>query len=397
MHVLEALWRRTGRAPVRVAFDDGTAIEGATSDAPTLHVRDRRTLWRLLWDPELAFGEAYEDGRVGVDGDLLAFLEHAYRGWHDQRWDRLHHALRSAGRRFGDLVGTRRDVQSHYDLGNDFYRLWLDRQLVYTCAYFERPEAGLEEAQVAKMEHVCRKLRLRRGERVIEAGCGWGALALHMARRHGVRVRAFNVSREQLRYARDRARREGLSERVEFVDADFRAIDEPADAFVSVGMLEHVGLANYGALGAVIDRCLDRNHGRGLLHFIGRDRVRPLNTWTRRRVFPGAYPPTLAQVSERVLGRRGLSVLDVENLRRHYALTLDHWRRRFEASADRVSALFDDRFVRIWRLYLAGSEAAFAAGSLQLFQVTFARSEDAALPWTRADLYADHARTAAVV
>jgi cyclopropane-fatty-acyl-phospholipid synthase len=237
------------------------------------------------------------------------------------------------------------------------------------------------------MDHVCRKLRLRPGETVIEAGCGWGALALHMARRWGVRVRAFNISREQLRYARERAQAEGLADRVEFVDADVRAIDGTADAFVSVGMLEHVGLANYRALGEVIDRCLDPVHGRGLLHFIGRNQMRPLNAWVRRRVFPGAYPPTLAQVVERVLQPRELSVWDVENLRLHYALTLDHWRRRFESEASRVAAMFDERFVRTWRLYLAGSQAAFSTGNLQLFQVAFGRGRDDAVPRTRADLY----------
>jgi cyclopropane-fatty-acyl-phospholipid synthase len=388
--LLDRLRRLLVRARVRVVLWDGTELTSPDAGSATLLVRDRRTLLGVLWDPEQHFGDAYADGRLEVRGDLVPFLEATYASWQDKPWSALGRAARFVGRRVDDLAATRKDVQSHYDLGNDFYRLWLDDSLVYTCAYFERPDVTLEDAQVAKMEHVCRKLRLRPGETVIEAGCGWGALALHMARHHGVSVRAYNISSEQIRYARDRARREGLADRVEFVDADFRGIQGTADAFVSVGMLEHVGLANYRALGEVIGRCLDPVRGRGLLHFIGRDRMRPLNTWIRRRIFPGAYAPTLPQAIERVLGPCALSVLDVENLRLHYALTLDHWRRRFESAAARVAAHFDERFVRTWRLYLAGSQAAFSTGCLELFQVTFGRSRDNDVPWTRASLYHEH-------
>jgi cyclopropane-fatty-acyl-phospholipid synthase len=388
--LLARLQRALARTPVRFVLWDGTELSPAGGSEATLFVKDRRTLLGLLWDPELHFGDAFADGRVEVQGDLVSFLEACFGSWRDAPLHAVGRAARSMGRGFGDIVGTRQDVQRHYDIGNDFYRLWLDRDLVYTCAYFEEPGATLEAAQRAKMDHVCRKLRLRAGETVVEAGCGWGALALHMARHYGVRVRAFNISREQVRYARERARAEGLADRVEFEDADFRSIREAADVFVSVGMLEHVGLANYRALGDVIDRCLHPAHGRGLLHFIGRAQLRPLNAWVRRRVFPGAYPPTLGQVMERVLEPRRLAVRDVENLRLHYALTLDHWRRRFESAADRVAEMFDRRFVRTWRLYLAGSQAAFATGSLELFQVTFGRGRDNGVPWTRAGLYAPH-------
>ena len=163
------------------------------------------------------------------------------------------------------------NVGHHYDLGNDFYRLWLDRRMVYTCAYYATPEMSLDEAQEAKLDLVCRKLRLRAGERVVEAGSGWGALALHMARHYGVSVRSFNLSHEQVAYAREWARKDSLDDRVEFVEDDYRNVSGRYDAFVSVGMLEHVGPAHYEALGEVIDRSLPPDRGRGLLHFIGRD------------------------------------------------------------------------------------------------------------------------------
>ena len=280
---------------------------------------------------------------------------------------------------------SRDNIRHHYDLGNAFYQLWLDRQLSYTCAYFPSPEITLEEAQIAKMDHVCRKLRLQPGEKVVEAGCGWGALALHMATRYGVHVKAFNISREQIAYATERARALGAGARVEFIEDDYRNIRGRFDAFVSVGMLEHVGRENYHELGGLIDRVLERD-GRGLIHSIGHLRPDPLNAWIEKRIFPGAYPPSLREMLE-VLEPCSFSVLDVENLRLHYALTLEHWLRRFDDARERVREMYDERFVRAWRLYLCGAQAAFRAGEMQLFQVLFARQFTNEVPWTRAHLY----------
>jgi cyclopropane-fatty-acyl-phospholipid synthase len=253
--------------------------------------------------------------------------------------------------------------------------------MIYTCAYFPRADATLEEAQIAKLDLVCRKLRLTPGEIVFEAGCGWGALALHMARNYGVTVRAFNISHEQILFARERAAREGISN-VEFVEDDYRAISGHCDAFVSVGMLEHVGTRHYEALGRVMDRTLGPD-GRGLLHFIGRNQPRQLNRWIRRHIFPDAYAPTLDEVCAGVLRPANFSVLDVENLRLHYALTLRHWRERFEKHEPAVREQYGAEFVRTWRMYLAGSEASFVSGSVQLFQILFARGETNRVHWTR--------------
>jgi cyclopropane-fatty-acyl-phospholipid synthase len=342
----------------------------------TFVIKNRRALFGWAWDPDLYFGEAYMVGAVEVRGDLVAALEAAFRAMsRGGRLSWLRH-------RPNGLRAARDNVHHHYDLGNDFYRLWLDREMVYTCAYFPTPDATLEEAQLAKMDLVCRKLRLKPGDRVVEAGCGWGSLAMFMAERYGATVRAFNLSTEQIAFARDRAKRRELSHRIEFVDDDYRNMTGRYDVFVSVGMLEHVGKAHYPTLGAVIDRSLDE-HGRGLLHFIGRDQPAPLNRWIARRIFPGGYPPTLGEVLDLVLAPQRFSVLDVENLRLHYAKTLAHWLQRFSDAADRARATFDETFVRAWRLYLAGSEASFRTGSMQLFQIVFSRGGNNAIPWTR--------------
>ena len=359
-------------APTLEAFDpqSGSRLE-------RLVFNNRRALLKTVWDPELNFGEGYMFGGIDVRGDLEPMLEALYRalrgGQQRPWWRRQVTNTRDA---------AKANVHHHYDLGNDFYRLWLDRELVYTCAYFPSPDADLEAAQVAKMDRVCRKLQLQPGERVAEAGCGWGSLALHMARHYGVAVRAFNISAEQIAFARARARCEGLDGQVEFVDDDYRNMHGDCDVFVSVGMLEHVGLADFETFGRVIDRSLGPN-GRGLLHFIGRDQPVPLNAWIRRRIFPGAYPPVLREVGERILEPHAFSVLDVENLRLHYAKTLENWRCRFHAASAEVHRMFDAPFVRAWDLYLAGSQAAFTTGWMQLFQVLFARGDSNSTRWSR--------------
>jgi cyclopropane-fatty-acyl-phospholipid synthase len=376
--MLSRIQRTVSSAPVRFVLWDGFEQPSAAGPAvATVRFRSRAALCGWVWDPDLHVGETYMSGAVEIRGDLLALLEAIYR------------AVTTPKRRAwwlwqpsNDARAAKENVHHHYDLGNDFYRRWLDREMVYTCAYFPTSDATLEDAQVAKMELICRKLQLRSGERVIEAGCGWGSLALYMARRYGVTVRAFNVSSEQVAYARKRARDEGLADRVEFVDADYRTVGGECDVFVSVGMLEHVGAPDYPTFGRVLDRSL-AEHGRGLLHFIGRTQAAPLNPWIRKRIFPGAYAPTLGEVVERVLEPYALSVLDVENLRRHYVTTLRHWRERFDASARDVGAMFDETFVRAWRLYLAGSQASFSTGWLQLFQVLFARGASSVVPPTR--------------
>ena len=387
----ERLLAALGNPPVRLLLWSGEAVTTAR-DPPvvTLRIADRATLVRLMLDPDMQFGEAFTDGRIEcVEGDLVRGLETTFRASavnpdaYDlvRRWARA----RSILRRRNTVDGSRRNIHAHYDLGNEFYRLWLDPTMSYTCAYFASESMTLHEAQIAKMDHVCRKLRLRPGEEVVEAGCGWGGLALHMAAQYGAKVRAFNISAEQIDYAREGAARAGLNGQVEFIHDDYRSISGSADAFASIGMLEHVGLDNYENLGRIIRRAL-RPGGRGLIHTIGRDAPEPLNRWMERHIFPGACPPSLSQMAP-VFEPNDLSVLDVENLRLHYAHTAGCWRAAFEGARETVAKMFDERFVRMWRMYLAGTQAAFLSGDLQLFQVLFAPSRSNDIPRTREHIY----------
>lgn len=380
-----------GNPPVTFELPDGWEVSGATSgnEECRIVVRQRSALWKILADPLFSFPECYAHREIEVED--LTFLIAELLRLADRRpakgvaWSQTQQYLHLP--RGNSFRQSRENIYRHYDIGNEFYRLWLDRAMVYTCAYFAEPSFSLEQAQIAKMHLVCRKLRLRPGMQVVEAGCGWGSLALHMAMHYGVRVRAFNISREQLEYARQQSCALGLSNHVEFIEDDWRNITGKCDAFVSVGMLEHVGRRNYHLLGETIQRCLSAE-GLGFIHSIGQNDSRPLNPWIERRIFPGAYPPTLAEMME-IFEPHRFSILDVENLRQHYAETLRHWLTRFESHANQIEQTYGETFLRAWRFYLTGSMAAFAVGSLQLFQVLFARGSNNDLARTRQSIYED--------
>lgn len=385
--VLESL----GPAPIRLVLRNNNEISvGVASPLATVFIQSHETLAKLMIDPEMAFGDGYAEGRIEIEGDLVRLLEEVYQSMESVHARGLYRQLTSKCMEWwqaNSLGGSRRNIHRHYDLGNEFYKLWLDPELVYTCAYFRSSSSTLEEAQEAKMDYICRKLRLQAGEKVVEAGCGWGALALYMAQHYGVSVKAFNISHEQIVYAREQAAGRGLSGQVEFIEDDYRNISGKFDAFVSVGMIEHVSVQNYPELGEVIHRSVG-DCGRGLLHFIGKSYQAEFSRWIRKRIFPGAHAPTLMEAMS-ILQPRRYSVLDVENLRFHYAKTLEHWLDRFERSSKPVLEMYGPWFQRAWRLYLAGSIAAFRTGTLQLFQITFAGPKRQSLDWTRDSLYVE--------
>jgi cyclopropane-fatty-acyl-phospholipid synthase len=288
--LLQQLRRSIGDLPIRLILRNREEVppQSGTESIATVSISDRRTLIELLFNPEIGFGDGYADGRIFVEGDLVQLLEHVLRlrpTSKPERWYRNVPSRWLERVQANTMSGSARNIHHHYDLTADFYKLWLDSRLVYTCDYFASPSTPLEQAQLAKMDYICRKLQLQPGERVVEAGCGWGALALHMARHYGVTVKAFNISKEQILIARERAIKKGLSSQVEFIEDDYRNISGQCDVFVSVGMLEHVGAEHYRDLGRVIHRAIGYS-GRGLLHFIGRNQPGTFSPWIRKRIFP---------------------------------------------------------------------------------------------------------------
>ncbi|MEJ2440402.1 MAG: cyclopropane-fatty-acyl-phospholipid synthase [Gammaproteobacteria bacterium] len=367
-----------GDPPINVQLWDDSEVSTHDSVLHKLVITDRQALWQLVYDPEFNFGELYSSSRVSLEGDLVTFLEAAYQGMNAAEKSPLHKFVQLVQHRprLNTLRGSRENIHHHYNIGNPFYELWLDREVTqYTCAYFPDPTMTIEQAQIAKLHHIARKLQLKPGQTVVR----------FFARHYGVKVKAYNISHQQVLFARARAEQEGLADQVEFVEDDYRNISGDYDVFVSVGMLEHVGRQQYEVLGEVIKRCL-RPNGFGLVHSIGRNRPGMMNAWIEKRIFPGAYPPSLKEMMD-IFEPNGLSVLDAENIRLHYAKTLEHWLARFNQNEETIRDMFDANFVRAWRLYLAGSIAAFTTGELQLFQVLFSPEMNNDLPWSRAYMY----------
>ena len=379
--------------PVVVKLWDGAEVsQPVANPVAELRYGSRNAMWKTILNPELYWGDLYSNGEIEFEGDLAKFIEIVFCNFEDmeQGWLRRLSNWLAYRRVSNPEEKAKHNIYHHYDISNDFYEMWLDtEEMQYTCAYFPDPTMTLEQAQVAKLHHVCRKLQLKPGDSVVEAGCGWGGLARFMAKHYGVNVKAYNISREQVAYAREQAEIQGLSGQVEYVLDDYRNIEGMYDVFVSVGMLEHVGPPDYRVLGDVVKRCL-RPEGRGLIHSVGRNKPMPMNVWLERRIFPGAHPPSLREMME-IFEPNDLSVLDVENLRLHYALTLKCWLERFESHRDTVTEMMSEEFVKAWRLYLAGTAAAFRSGHLQLFQVVFAHKRNNEIAWSREHVYSHQA------
>ena len=362
---------------------------------PAIHVtvHDAAVMRRLTLNPELGLGEAYTDGRLTIDDDdlhgLLELALRNIRAGHRNPPMRLGRMARNwlrALRQFNPLPRARRNVAHHYDLSGDFYDLFLDQDRQYSCAYFRHEGDSLDTAQAQKKAHIARKLLVRPGMRVLDIGCGWGGMALTLARDHGAQVLGITLSQEQHRFATARAARAGLGDQVQFRLMDYRAMTGQFDRIVSVGMFEHVGAPHYRAYFGTLRKLLARD-GVALVHSIGRaEPPGSTNPWIDRYIFPGGYVPAMSEVLG-AIEREGLWITDVEVWRLHYAQTLRHWHDRFRANEDRARALFDARFCRMWRYYLVGCEQTFRFNTQCVFQFQLAREQEA-VPLTRDYLHA---------
>ena len=380
----------TGASYVVRFWDGDSARYGEGPEEFVLHLKDEAVCRSLLGNLDVRFGEAYVSGAIDVQGDLQRVLRLMFLCRPDTFSLSLHEKVRLAWlgwRRVNGREAARRNVTVHYDLGNEFFKLWLGKEMVYSCAYFRSPEDDINTAQERKFRHICTKLRLREGTRLLDIGCGWGGLLVHAAKYHGVGGVGVTLSSEQEQEARERIAIQGLSDRIGVELRDYREIAETDgfDRLVSIGMFEHVGKQRYPEYFRHTARLLKAG-GVGVLHTVGRHVAASANPWLTKYIFPGTYFPSLAEIAE-PLAESGLKITDVEVWRLHYAFTLDRWLEACEANANRIRELYGEPFMRMWRLYLAGCAAGFRYGDFCVWQIQFTKGPTDEIPLTRDYLY----------
>ncbi len=381
-HMMKSFVRK---GTLRVVDADGKVhvFSGDPGPDVTMHLSDKSLYHKLVFNPELAAGEAYMDGRMTFENStlrdfltLISINRISLGSYPVQKVLRRISRLFKRFQQANPIGKAQQNVALHYDLGNDFYRLFLDEGMQYSCAYFLSDDDTLEEAQRNKMRLLAAKLNLKPGLRVLDIGCGWGELALYLAALCDVEVIGVTLSKEQYEGAQSRATSSGMSERVRFELKDYREVEGRFDRIVSVGMFEHVGVRHYGEFFAKINDLMDDN-GCALIHSIGH--MSPPGTaspWMRKYIFPGAYSPALSEVFD-VVEQNSLWVTDLEFLRLHYAKTLAHWIRRFQTNRDKIEAMYDEKFGRMWEFYLVSAEMMFRTGSQLVFHMQLARKRDA--------------------
>lgn len=351
-------------------------------------LRDRSLYWKLALYPELYLGEAYMDGTLevtrGTLWDLLDLCGRNLARFRRRNVGPFKHALVRLAQhatQWNSPPRALKNVAHHYDLSRELYGAFLDHDLQYSCAYFSNPDYTLAQAQAAKKRHLAAKLLLERNQKVLDIGCGWGGLAIELARDHDVRVDGITLAREQLNFAKAMAHASGLGEHVRFFAKDYRELTGEFDRIVSVGMFEHVGAPYYGTFFAKVAQLLAPD-GIALLHTIGATDGRGFdNPWIHKYIFPGGHIPALSEIMP-AIEKSGLIVTDIEVLRLHYTETLRHWRERFLANWENLRRYYDDRFRRMWEFYLTASEMSFRHRGLVVFQIQLAKDQ-AAVPVIR--------------
>jgi cyclopropane-fatty-acyl-phospholipid synthase len=357
-------------------------FSGEPGPTVTMRLHDAAIERRLFFNPRLAAGEGFMDGTITIEDasvyDFLHFIVSNVKAAPKSALTPLYVGFGKAFRAFqqyNPLHRARRNVAHHYDLSDTLYDLFLDADRQYSCAYFSEPDQTIEQAQANKKRHIAAKLMLIPGQKVLDIGAGWGGLALYLAKECGVSVTGLTLSTEQRRVAERRAAAAGLADRVRFELCDYREATGRYDRIVSVGMFEHVGVVHYPEFFRKLDELLS-DDGVALLHSIGRHEGPGItNPWLRKYIFPGGYSPALSEVVP-IVERTGLWITDIEILRLHYAETLRAWRTRFNANRERIRALYDERFCRMWEFYLAGSEIAFRVDGHMNFQLQLAKKVD---------------------
>jgi len=372
----------------RIELWDKTAVEVGSNPQFTLRFKTKNALARTIKDQFLGFGESYMAGTIEIEGDLqLLFRMGLTMGFGDHNLslpEKLRFAVFALLHR-NTLSGSKKNIAHHYDQGNDFYELFLDRTMAYTCAYYHSENQTLEQAQLNKYDHVCRKLQLEPGQSMADLGCGWGGLLIYAAQNYGISGVGVTLSRQQFEYANQRIEKLGLADMITIRYQDYRDLEGKFDKASSIGMLEHVGKKFIPSLAQKMKEILVPG-GLGLLHFIGNDTPYPDDPWTAKYMFPGYHVPVLDHVI-RELAIVEQNILDIENLRMHYVYTLREWLKRVEENKEKIETMYSKEFFRSWRIYLNVGIASFEFGGNRLFQILFSNGLNNDLPLSREHLY----------
>ena len=371
-------------------FWDGEDVGYGDRPEVILQFKSREGAKQVIRKGFFGFAEAYMAGDLEVEGNLQELLRLGLFIEFDQHslsfWQKMRFLLHHLGRR-NTSSRVPKNISLHYDRGDDFYALFLDKTMTYSCGYFNSEIDSLEQAQRNKYEHICRKLALQPEEKLVDIGCGWGGMLIYAAQKYGIKGLGNTLSRNQCECAKRKIEELGLQDRIEVVLKDYREITGKFDKFVSIGMFEHVGKAFIPVFMHKVSQLLKKG-GIGLLHTIGKNTESPSDPWIMKYIFPGGYIPKLAEIV-REMGRSGFPIMDVENLRFHYGHTLDRWADSYEKNVEKVRCMFDESFVRMWRLYLHACSAGFKYGSSRLYQILFSNGLNNGLPLTRRHLYLD--------
>lgn len=376
---------------------DGTSFDVMFETGEEIHVGKERPKFKvlvhepvsykkLLQSTTLALGEAYMDGDIEIEGDIEIALNEIFKCQSEFKTD--YKALKKILFTSTSKKNQKEEVCSHYNIGNDFYSLWLDPSLSYSCAYFEKGNESLEEAQYKKVDHILKKLNIKKGMSLLDVGCGWGFLLIEAAKKYKIHGTGITLSEEQKKAFSERIKKEGLEEYLNVELMDYRELRTSGlqfDRVVSVGMIEHVGRENYDLFFKSIDSVL-KDKGLFLLHFISGYGEYPGDAWIKKYIFPGGVIPSLREIIS-LSAEYKYYVLDVESLRRHYVRTLISWHEGFEKHLPEIEKMFDDRFVRMWRMYLCSCAASFNNGVIDLHQILFSKGCNNDLPMTRVYIY----------
>jgi len=371
-----------------IEFWDGDRISFGKAPCVTLHFKTKECVKTIIRSGYMGFGESYMERALEIAGDMQKLFRLGFSINFDEctlsLLGKLRYFIISLINR-DTLRRVPKNISHHYDLGNEFYFLFLDKTMTYSCAYFNNEDDSLEQAQLNKYEHISRKLLLKPGESLLDIGCGWGGMLIYAAQKYGINGVGITLSQNQYEYANRKIKELGLESQIKVTYQDYRELSGKYDKVVSIGMFEHVGKKFIPIFIKKISDLL-KKEGLGLLHTIGKDTPSPGDPWTFKYIFPGGYLPCLAEIV-REMGKTGFSILDVENLRWHYAKTLELWVENYELNIKKVREMFDEAFVRQWRLFLNGSVAGFRYGDSRLFQVLFSNGINNELPPTRAHVY----------